>query len=153
VFNGGTVSTPLAVDPTDNTLTALTITMPTGAAANFTDWVNVLSETVGSRFEADAAGNFLVDARPAGKFQVTDSSGQTAFLVDASLVLVGNSGRAAIVAGSSVRVGSGGGTLGFYSGGPVTQPDVTGAKLPSDTVMASLLAGLAALGLITDSTA
>lgn len=45
-----------------------------------------------------------------------------------------------------------GGGLGFYDTPPVTQQTITGAKLPSDVVMASLLTALANLGLIIDST-
>jgi hypothetical protein len=42
--------------------------------------------------------------------------------------------------------------VGFYGAQPVAQQTVTGAKLPTDVVMASLLTALAALGLVVDST-
>jgi len=42
--------------------------------------------------------------------------------------------------------------LGFFAAPPIAKPTVTGAKLPSDVVMASLLTALKNLGLITDST-
>lgn len=44
------------------------------------------------------------------------------------------------------------GNLGFFNTVPITKQTVTGAKLPSDTVMASLLAALVSYGLIVDST-
>ncbi len=44
------------------------------------------------------------------------------------------------------------GNLGFFATTPTTKQTVSGAKLPVDDVMASLLAALAAYGLITDST-
>jgi hypothetical protein len=56
--------------------------------------------------------------------------------------------------GTGVKIADRGATpkLGFFGTAPVIKPTVTGAKLPGDAVMASLLAALAALGLITDTT-
>jgi hypothetical protein len=42
-------------------------------------------------------------------------------------------------------------TMGFFNAAGVTKPVVAGAKLPGDVVLASLLAALVALGLITDT--
>lgn len=42
--------------------------------------------------------------------------------------------------------------LGFFAATPIAKPTVTGVKLPSDVVIASLLTALKNLGLITDST-
>lgn len=44
------------------------------------------------------------------------------------------------------------GNSGFFGTAAAAKPTVTGAKLPSDVALASLLTGLASLGLVTDST-
>jgi len=44
------------------------------------------------------------------------------------------------------------GNIGFFNHAPAAKPTVTGAKLPSDVALASLLTALSGLGLLTDST-
>lgn len=59
-------------------------------------------------------------------------------------------GTGTVLFGDNVQLN--GGAIGFFGHSPGAQEAVTGAKLPSDVVMASLLAALAATGLIIDST-
>jgi hypothetical protein len=96
-------------------------------AANDTYAFFALSGTV--EFQMVDSSNGNIDFKSIGgttSIQLTDSSSATIFL-SPSLV-------------------------GFFSAAPVGKQTVTGVKLPSDVVMASLLTALANLGLITDST-
>jgi len=51
--------------------------------------------------------------------------------------------------GDTLKVG---GNIGFFNHAPAAKPTISGAKLPSDVVLANLLTALSGLGLLTDST-
>jgi hypothetical protein len=54
--------------------------------------------------------------------------------------------------GQDVQVASSDGTVGFYGTTPVAKPTVTGARDETEGALANLLAALASLGIITNST-
>jgi hypothetical protein len=80
----------------------------------------------------------------------------TIFQLGGDLCLTTNGGAVTLGAGVSaknVRVGTDGtnALLGFFGATPVAKPAVSGSR-GGNAAVASLLAGLAALGAITDST-
>lgn len=94
----------------------------------------------------DAAGNLSV----AG----TIAAAGTTFTLGGDGVLE-RSSAFTLRAQNNLHVGStlqhNGANLGFYGGGPTTQPTVTGSR-GGNAALASVLTGLAAMGLVTDST-
>lgn len=109
-----------------------------------------------SSIALDHEGDIVITAgSPDGSITLTDGAGgviEADGTGNVGLVAVGT-GMVASLRGDQVAIQlNDAGSLGFFAGGPVTKQIVTGAKLPSDVVMASLLTALAAYGLITDST-
>ncbi len=62
----------------------------------------------------------------------------------------GGTVRIGTVSNCEIRLCSSTGSINFFESGPNTQQTVTGAKLPGDVVLASLLTALASYGLIID---
>jgi hypothetical protein len=91
-------------------------------------------------------GTFIYRSGDGGCAVAFKSQDQTA-----SLTYSGTAGLT-LVSGSTQRFVVGPTTIGFFGTAAAPQPTVTGVKLPSDTVIASLLTALASLGLIVDST-
>jgi hypothetical protein len=131
-FNGGTITTGLTVQDGD-------------AVAYETLLKAAVTE--GTVFQVDGGGEVFIKQQDAGAtpLVVVDMNNGEMFYCgpDSSVVL--NSG----IVQTDISAGA---KLGFFSAPAVAKPAVTGAKLPSDTVMASLLTALDALGLVTDST-
>jgi hypothetical protein len=157
-FNGGTITGATTLAPSSDTAVPLTITPPSGAAALFTEVVHVGDGQGHALFGIDAGGDIFF-AVTAGGPALTVDAGATASVVSitdggVSLKAPANSEVQILdTAGDAlVRVGGASQTLAFFGTSPAAKPTVTGAKLPSDTVMASLLTALTALGLVTNST-
>lgn len=152
---GGTLTGTLVASPT-NKDPGIQLKPVAGASADSDDVLEWY----------DDAGNFLgyIDAN--GGIESSAKSGSTAhfLFVDplgATLRVSGGgitnepaSGRSWQVTDSSSngRVQTNDTGLGFFGTAPAAKPTVTGAKLPSDVALASLLTALVALGLITNST-
>jgi hypothetical protein len=126
--------------------------------------------------DPDGAATAFIDVDAGCRVALTACSGVTANSLADGTVLVLDDGAGNISAGTSLTLGGDGvlerpsaftlraqnnlhvgstlqhlGThIGFYSGGPATKPNVTGSR-GGNAALASLLTGLAAMGLISDS--
>lgn len=156
-FNGGTITNPLIISPSNKDAIALTIAPVSGATADGTSAIEVWDDagntldfmTANGRANLRSGTHAWVAAGTGGSslsLWLRPKSGGALDLRDDSGV-----STARIDTGGDLTLGQTGKGVGFYGGSPVVQPTVTGAKLPSDVVLASLLTALAAQGLIVDS--
>jgi hypothetical protein len=98
--------------------------------------------------EPTGQGIVIENSSPGG-IQITDQTGGGGIQIesDVEVDIAGTNATPIVIA-----IGNSTDKIGFFGSGTVLQPTVAGAKLPGDTVMGSLLAALAALGLIVDTT-
>ncbi len=156
-FNGGTITTPLD------------ITIPTAVGPSFplaiskADLPNALFEVELNVNDGNAGVQVFSDlAAGVASIKLADRGTADGLAVLSTIGLYVQPQSAQLDAneaieltdknGNDVFVITAAGHVGFFNQAPAAKPTVTGAKLPSDTVMASLLSALAALGLVTDST-
>jgi hypothetical protein len=156
---GGTISGSLNVAPSSNTANdLLLVTEPAGYAAN-SNTGNALRITDGTVdvLLVDAYGGVKVKA-PSGQGDPTvrlssvDHSSAAVEIQPAGLSFTNDANTNWLTASPVQFALASAVQLGFFGAPAVSKPTVTGAKLPSDTVMASLLTALVALGLVTNST-
>lgn len=155
IFNGGTITNALVASPA-NLDPGLLLKPAPGASSASDDtleWYDDAGNILGF-IDANGGISSTAKAGSTAGFAFTDPLGAEVSIETGSIAIeyaasgnfnvFGPSGNGEIQASTS--------GLGFFGTSPAAKPTVTGAKLPSDTVMASLLTALAALGLITNST-
>jgi hypothetical protein len=86
-----------------------------------------------------------------GAATITLTGASTLDFASGSFTFTRSGGTAVLQIGSTTKVGSAAGTLGFYQGAGSTKQTVSGAK-GGNVALANLMTALANLGLLTDST-
>lgn len=106
--------------------------------------IGIVAQQPGSQLELNSDSDL----------SITSDNGNVTFNANnGAVAFAGKTITFASTGANGIKIGSASGDrVGFYGGTSIVKPTVTGAKAGNTTVTLSILAALAALGLITDST-
>ncbi len=155
IFNGGTITHPLTIEVAQGGAEIFVVEDNTASEALSVQ--NDLTVQIGQAHAGLSAG-MLINPDSGGVYIQANSAAHDVLHVadeNSTVLLACLDGDTPLRVRDlngvlKLTVGSSG--IGFFGHAQAAKPTVTGAKLPSDTVIASLLTALVGLGLITDST-
>ena len=127
------------------------LVLRSGAGGELTDLPGVIALDMG--FGGGQGGSILIDAGSEGTVMSVSYAGSSNVNVAfASTAINATTNTLALSYDGTSRIKIGVDGIGFFNATPASKPTVSGSRANPEAALASLLAGLSTLGLITDST-